>query len=247
MSKQMLVIVGVLAATFCAGIATGFFLASDPSRLNLIANNSARDPPLAFSPTRGAGPGENNTVLSSRIRELEKELADPQQKRRAALADRVAFFKKYGEQISIQPFSEGLEVTAEMKALLDLSPEEKQAVERHLAETKAELDKLQEADTVLSEQTDTSVAYDIAADTQGAALKDKLRSLLTSDIGEDRTSIFMKDSWSYNSQLSGFLQGRELSRSVGRKKTTIGITRLRKVPITAVPPREAMARCSPSI
>jgi len=71
------------------------------------------------------------------------------------------------------------------------------------------LDKIEDADTVLSKQTDISVTYDISADKQGDALKDKLRGLLTNDIGEDRTDIFMSmGSYDYNTQLAGFLENK---------------------------------------
>ena len=206
MPKPSLVIIGVLALTFGAGVVVGFFLFDDPSRSDAgKATSTTGSTSGFFSDAAAQDREEKNTLLSTRIRELEKELTDANQNRRSALADRVAFFKKFRQQISIQPFGDGLKVTPEMEALLDLSPEEKQAVEQHLAETKAELDKLQDADTVLSKQTDTSVTYDIPANKQGAELKDRLHALLSSDIGQDRADIFMDDSYAYNSQLAGFL------------------------------------------
>ncbi len=199
MSKQTLIIVGVLAATFGAGIGAGFFLFSDPSHSDLAPKASRTDSTSTlYSDAAAQDREQNNSLLSARIRELEKELTDPQQNRRATLADRLAFFKKYQKQIRLEPITQEMTVTPEMAALLDLTPEETKAIEQHLAETKAELDKLQDADTVLSKQTDTSVTYDIAADKQGSALKDKLQGLLTSDMGEDRADVFMNtDSYNY--------------------------------------------------
>jgi hypothetical protein len=207
MSKQMLVIVGVLAATFLAGIAIGFFLASDPSDSNANAKIAGAGSSATFFTDNAARDREQgNELLSNRIRELDKELADAKTDQRAILADRLAFFNKFHDRISVQPFSYDLKVTPEMAALLGLTPAETKAIEQHLAETKAELDKLQDADTVLSKQTENSVTYDIAADKQGEALKDQLRGLLTGDLGEDRADLFMgTNSYDYNIQLDGFL------------------------------------------
>ncbi len=208
MSKQMLVIVGVLAATFFAGIAIGFFLASDSSRSNVIAKNAGMGSTSGFFADSAAQDREqNNALLSARIRELEKELTDPQQNERMALADRLAFFKKYQKQINIEAFSQQLEITPEMVALLDLTPEEKNAVEQHLVDARAELEKIQDANTVLSKQTATSVCYDIAADKQGDTIKSQLQTDLTNIMGKDRTDVFMgTDSYNYNTQLDGFTE-----------------------------------------
>lgn len=208
MSKQLLVIVGVLAATFGAGIAIGFFLASDPSHSSVIAKNAGvGSTSNFFSDSAAQDREQNNALLSARIRELEKELTDPQQNRRAALADRLAFFKKYQKQISINPFSAQLEVSPEMVALLDLSPEETKTIEEHLVAARTELEKIQDANTVLSKQTANSVSYDIAADKQGDAIKSQLQTDLTNIMGKDRTDVFMgTNSYDYNTQLDGFTE-----------------------------------------
>jgi len=125
MSKQLLVIVGVLSATFFAGVALGFFLSNDPSRSDVIAKASGSGSATGFYANSAAQDREQgNTLLSNRIRELEKELADAKTDQRAVLAERVAFFKKFHDKINLEPFSQGLKVTPEMAALLGLTPEE---------------------------------------------------------------------------------------------------------------------------
>jgi hypothetical protein len=105
----------------------------------------------------------------------------------------------------VQAFDGSLKVTPEMAAILGLSKEEQQAIEQHLAEIKTEMDKLEDADTVLAKQTANGVTYDIPADPQGKAIKDKLNDLLSADIGNDRAEFFMDSvGYAYNGTFSDF-------------------------------------------
>jgi hypothetical protein len=210
MSKQTLAIVGVLAVTFASGLALGLMLKSEPGPADGAQEISSSSSPGFFSDAQAQDREQANSLLSDRIRELEKQLADSKQDKQLALADRLAFFKKFHGQVSLQPFDQEMKVTPEMAALLDLSPEEKQAVEAHLEEMKSELGKLQDADTVLSKQTANSVSYDIAADKEGDTLKDKLHGFLVGDIGVDRAEVLMGgNSYAFSSELAGFMESKE--------------------------------------
>jgi hypothetical protein len=138
---------------------------------------------------------------------LEKALAEQKTDQKAILADRLAFFKKYHEQIRLSAFDDDLKVTPEMSEILGLSKKEQQAIEQHLAETKSEMDKMEDANTVLAKQTATGVTYDISADPQGKAIKDKLNSSISADIGDDRAGLFMSHlDYSENTQFSDFAE-----------------------------------------
>lgn len=198
---------GSIVVAFGAGLGLGLFLGGG-SLGSLDAG------PAVGGTASTALPGhevqereQENSLLSDRIRELNRELAEAKQNPSTILADRLAFYKKYQHQISIQPFDEDLKVTPEMSDLLGLSKEEKQAVEQHLAEIRAELGKMEDADTTLTNQTDNSVSYEITADAQGAALKEKLTGLVAGDIGDEKAELFMgAGQWSFNSQFSDFLK-----------------------------------------
>jgi hypothetical protein len=210
MSKQTLAIVGVLAVTFASGLALGLMLKSGPGPSEIAQKSASSTSRGFFSDAQAQDREQANSLLSDRIRELEKQLADSKQDPQLVLADRLAFFKKFHGQVNLQPFDQDLKVTPEMAALLDLSPEEKRAVEGHLAEMKDELGKLQDADTVLSKQTANSVSYDIAADKEGDTLKDKLHGLVVGDIGDDRAEVFMDGSpYTFSSELAGFMESKE--------------------------------------
>jgi hypothetical protein len=196
--------------TFASGLALGLMLKSEPSPANTAQKTSSSSSSRFFSDAQAQDREQANSLLSDRIRELEKQLADSKQDQHLVLTDRLAFFKKYHAQVSLQPFDQDMKVTPEMAALLDLSPEEKRAVEAHLAEMKNQLGKLQDADTVLSKQTANSVSYDIAADKEGDTLKDKLHGLLVGDIGDDRAEVLMGGNpYVFNSQLAGFMESKE--------------------------------------
>jgi len=206
MSRQLILSIGILPLVFGSGIAIGLFMgapaASEVSQASSETSTSESSPD-ATAEERIQG----NDLLSSRIRELEQELDAQKKDQGAMIADRMAFFEKYHQQIGIQPFDESLKVNPEMAELLGLSKEQKQAVEQHLAEIKAELEKVEDVDTTLTKQTDKSVSYEISADKQGDALKEQLSGLLSGDMGDDKAKVFMDGSqWAFSSQFAGFLE-----------------------------------------
>jgi hypothetical protein len=210
MSRQTVIMLAVLLLTFCSGVAAGLYFgggavdspSSTKTEIRLGAANSAAD--------NVPNDIHANVVLSTRIRELEKQLELQRSQDSAATLDRVAYFKKYGSSINMQPFDSGMTVTPEMAALLGLTAIEKRKVEQDLAEAKGDLTKLEDADTKMTSQTDHSVSYEIAADQQGAAVKQKLHDLLADDLGDDRADVFVGDgkNWSYNTVFSGFLDSK---------------------------------------
>jgi hypothetical protein len=197
MSKQMLIFLGLLLLVFGSGIALGLFMAGAPPVSDASEKSTSGSSSGFFSSPEAQDQVQANTLLSDRIRELEKELADQKADQKTVLEDRLAFFEKYHEQIRLQAFDNNLKVTPEMAEILGLSKEEQQAIEQHLAEIKSEMDKLEDADTVLAKQTADGVTYDIPADPQGKALEDKLNSLMSAGIGDERAKLFM-DSGGYD-------------------------------------------------
>jgi hypothetical protein len=197
MSKQMLIFLGLLLLVFGSGVAVGLFMDGTPAASDASKKSAGSSSSAFFSSQEAQDQVEANTLLSSRIRELEKDLADQKKDQQADFAGRMAFFKKYHKEIRVQAFDDTLKVTPEMAEILGLSKEEQQAIEQHLAETKAAMDKLEDANTTLVKQTANGVTYDIPADPQGKALEDKLNSLVSAGIGNDRAELFM-DSGGYD-------------------------------------------------
>jgi len=205
MSKQMLIFLGIVLLAFGSGVAFGLFLGDDVSASDASIKNASSSSSETSSSPEASGEVQANTLLSDRIRELEKELAEQKNDPRAVLADRLTFFKKYQREIGLSAFDNQLKVTPEMAELLGLSKEEQQEIEQHLSETKGEMDKIEDADTVLAKQTATGVTYDIPADPQGKTLKDKLTTLISAEIGGDRAGLFMSHlGYSGDSQFSSF-------------------------------------------
>jgi hypothetical protein len=212
MSRQTLLTLGVLIVTFGSGLGMGLYLGGEAGSGAAIfpGNRTSSSDNSANSGLDAPNDIHADTLLSERVRELEKQLAEQNSNQASIKADRLAFFKKYHLVMNLQPFDSNLEVTPQMADLLGLTKEEKQAVESHLKEIKDEMDKLQDGDTTLSNQTANSVTYDIAADKQGELLKHKLRAYLSGDIGDDRADAFLNGSeWAYNSQLAGFMEGKK--------------------------------------
>jgi hypothetical protein len=191
MSRQLLIPVGFLLLGLISGLGIGLFMGGGSPAAETADKPTASSSSGFFSSPEAQNQVEANTLLSNRILELEKELAEQKNEQHAALADRMAFFKKYQREIWLNAFDNNLKVTPEMAELLGLSKEEQQEIEQQLAETKSEMDKIEDADTVLAKQTANGVTYDIPADPQGKALKDKLTGLLTTDIGDDRAGLFL--------------------------------------------------------
>jgi len=191
MSRQLLIPVGFLLVGLISGLGMGLYMGAGAPASETADKPAASASSGFFSSPEAQNQVEANTLLSNRILELEKELAEQKKERDSVVTARMAFFKKYQREIRLSAFDNNLKVTPEMAELLGLSKEEQQEIEQQLAETKSEMDKIEDADTVLAKQTANGVTYDIPADPQGKALKDKLTGLLTTDIGDDRAGLFL--------------------------------------------------------
>lgn len=184
---------GILLFGFVSGISLGLFLGSAPAASEISEKNTGTASSGFFSDAAAQDRVQANTLLSNRIRDLEKELAEQKQDQNKAqiLADRFDFFKKHHQAIRMQAYDGSLNATSEMADVLGLSKQEQQAIHDHLAQIKSELDKYHEANTTLTKQTANSVTYEIPSDPQAKVLKDKLTDMLSSDIGADRAGLFM--------------------------------------------------------
>lgn len=207
----MLIFLGLLVLVFGSGIALGLFMGSAPVASDASKKSAGSSSSGFFSDPEAQDQVQTNTLLSDRIRELEKELAEQKKDQSAIMTDRLALFKKYHKQIRMSAFNDNLKVMPEMAEALGLTKEEQQAIEQHLEEAKSEMEKLEDADTTLVKQTANSVTYDIPADPQGKTIKDKLDSLVSADIGDDRAEVFMNagDYDSYGSPFSGFAESKK--------------------------------------
>jgi hypothetical protein len=212
MSKPMLISLGVLLLVFGSGVALGLFISSPPAASDASEKSAGSSSSGFFSSQEAQDQVQANTLLSSRIRDLEKELADQKKDQDdvLVLAGRIAFFKKYHDKVRMSAFDNNLKVTPEMAEILGLTKEEQQAIEQHLANIKNEMKKLDDANTTLVKQTVNGVTYEVPVDPQGKALKDELNSLLTSDVGEDRAEFFMNYSdFSGYSDFGDFAQSKK--------------------------------------
>jgi hypothetical protein len=210
MSKQMLMIIGLLVLVFGSGVGLGLFIGSAPVNSDASAKSTGGTTSSGFFADSDAEERvKDNTILSDRIRELEKELAEQKTDDHAILADRLAFAKKFKNQFGLSGFDGGLKVTPIMAEFLKLTPEEKKAIEQHLAQIQGEVKKIEQARITVLKQTDNSVTYEIPAFPEGKALKDQLNNFVTADIGDDRASIFLGDSsWEFQENFSGFGEGK---------------------------------------
>jgi hypothetical protein len=212
MSKHTLLALGCLLVGFVFGISLGLFMgggvsASDPSIKS--ANGSSYDSSSSLDAQTQV---QANTLLSDRIRELEKELAEQKKNQDEALvsAGRIAFFKKYHDKIRISAFDGGFLVTPEMADILGLSKQEQELISKHLADIQVEMIKLNDANTTLVKQTANGATYEVPVDPQGKALKDQLSGLLSSDIGPDRADFFMNfGDFSQYSSFDNFAQSKK--------------------------------------
>ncbi len=86
-----------------------------------------------FASTAAADRVEANSLLSARIRELEKERDEHRSADAAAALDRIAFFRKFHDSIFIRNFDyspkdNSVKLTSEMEGILGLTKAEKEAV-----------------------------------------------------------------------------------------------------------------------
>jgi hypothetical protein len=212
MSRQMLMLIGGMFFIFTSGVAVGLFFGGGSG--DAISDAAGKDKGGAstgfFSSAEAQERVEGNTVLSDRIRELEKELDEQKENQHAAVAGRLAFFKKYHDQIHVSAFGgDPIKIAPEMAELLGLSKEEQKAVEQHLTEAAKAMAQIEDANTVLVKQTANSVSFETPADPQGKTIEEKLKSALASDIGQDRADFLMTSAWSnYSDAFSGFAEGK---------------------------------------
>ena len=206
---------GFLLLGLISGLGIGLYLSgASPSAFGAPAPQaaSASASPGPFSSPEAQNQVEANTLLSNRILELEKELAERKKDQDEALvaAGRIAFFKKYHDKVRISAFDGGFRVTPEMAEILGLTKEEQQAISKHLAEIQDEMIKMNDANTTLVKQTPNGATYEVPVDPQGKALKDQLSGLLSSDIGPDRAEFFMNfGEFSQYSSFDNFAQSKK--------------------------------------
>src|SRR5882762_7954891 len=121
MSRQMLAILGVLLATFAFGFGAGAYFGGGNSTSTVAGKNTT-----SFSSQSSADADtpdvHANTLLSSRIRDLEKQLAAQRKDPAADLAARIDFVRKHHKDIHLQAFT-GDRLTDEMADLLGLTNE----------------------------------------------------------------------------------------------------------------------------
>jgi hypothetical protein len=207
MSKPTLIIAGLLLLAFGSGLGCGLFFGSASSDSTASTRTSGSSSSGFFSSSEAQNQVQANTLLSDRIRELEKELAEQKKGQDFALADRLAFFKKYRAQfILMGPFGFGgdLKLSPALAELLGLSKEEQEVVEQHLAETKSEMNALEKSKAVVVKQSENSVTFEIPAAPEGADIKAKLDGLLSGDIGDDRADL-LESYFQYNT-FGGFTE-----------------------------------------
>ena len=206
----MLVSLGILLLTFGSGVASGLFLGGGTSSTSDDSEKTTGSSSSSFSSSAEAQERiEGNSLLSNRIRELEKDLAEQKKDQNSVLADRLAFFKKHDHELWFPAFQEGsLQITPAMAEFLGLSKQEQSAVEEHLREIQKEMEQLTDANTAVTKQTANGITYRIAADPKGKELKDQLTGYLSADIGDERAALFMDHGQfdSVSSPFSGFGQ-----------------------------------------
>jgi hypothetical protein len=208
MSKEMLVSIGILVLVFGSGVAIGLFMGDSPSVSVSPDIGNAKASSGYFIDAAAQQRNDDNTLLSSRIRELEKELSDQKQDPTVILADRLAFCKKFPNQLGFQAFGDDLKVTPVMAEFLKLSPEEQEALEMHLAQIHDKTVAIEKARVVFSKQPDGGFTYKIPAFPEGKELQEQLTNLITYDIGTDRAGVFLGQArWGFSEDFADFGAG----------------------------------------
>jgi len=153
---------------------------------------------------------EGNTLLSNRIRELEKEIAEQKENQKATVSERMAFFKKYHDQLRLTALNGDTKLSDEMAEILGLSKEERDAVEHHLKDTSDAINKFIDSNQFVAKQDANGFTIETPANPQGKAIKDEMASSLGEEIGDDRAAFimsYMDDSSS--APLDGFAQAKK--------------------------------------
>jgi hypothetical protein len=210
MSKPILLALGFLLLGFVTGIGAGLFMggASPASDGSTKANESYSSG--FFSSPEVQNQVQANTELCSRIRDLEKELAEQKQNQQTSLVERMAFFKKYHDQLRLTALNGDTRVSDEMAEILGLSKEERQTVEQRLKETSDAINKIDNANEFVAKQDANGFTIETPADPQGKAQKDALANSLSADLGSDRAAFlmsYMEDSSS--APFGGFAQAKK--------------------------------------
>ncbi len=210
MSKPILLAVGFLALGFMTGISVGLFMGGSSLMSDAPGKVKENSSSGFFSSPEAQDQVQANTLLSSRIIALEKELADQKQNQQTALADRMALFKKYHDELRITALNGDTKLSAEMAEVLGLSKEEQEAVEQHLKQTSDAINKIDNANQFVAKQDANGFTIETPADPQGKALRDALATSLSADIGADRANFlmsYMEDSSS--GPFGGFAQAKK--------------------------------------
>ena len=191
MSKPILMIIGIMVVTFGAGVGLGLFLGGGllvTSGPEQAAGSTSSGP---FSDAEVQDREQSNVLLSNRIRELEKALADQKKAQDSISTGRIAFFKKYHDQLRITPLDGDTKVSSEMAEILGLSKEEQEAVNHHLKETSDEINKIENDSEFVAKQNANGFTIETPENPNGKAIKDALTDSLSADIGGDRAAFLM--------------------------------------------------------
>jgi hypothetical protein len=208
----MLAIIGAVLAAFVFGFAAGSFSTGQTTSASASAGKNGDSlGESTGSASASADEVKGNTLLSSRIRELEKALAEQKTNQQSNLATRLAFFQKYHDQLRLSALRGNRELSPEMAELLGLSNEEKQRVDQLLAQTDDAISKLDNANQFIAKQDASGVTVETPADPQGKAIRDALTNSLNADIGDDRSNFLMSYLPSTNSSepFNGFAQSKK--------------------------------------
>ena len=208
MTRERLFFIAVLLVVFATGMGIGWFLGSTPDVSVGSENKAARSTTAGASSFSDSHPDD---FYKNRVKELEDELAEQTKNQgTVVLNDRVAILRKHTKKISLQAVDDNLNITPEMADILNLTPEEKQAVEQHLKQIQDEMEKLEEARMTQVKQTADSLTVELLADPAGKELKAQLGSLLAGDIGSARADLFINsEGYSSNTPFYGFATAKQ--------------------------------------
>ena len=218
MARPFLARLGMLLVIFGCGLGFGLYLGGMRAVPESKARTTTSLSSGPFTDQAAQDRVEANTVLSDRVRELEKELAKQQEDRAAAImADRLKLYKDGGPMfLFLRPFNDELKVSPSIVRFLNLTEAEQQALEEHLQQARDETRKLEQSKIQMTKQTGDSVSYEIPAYTDGAAIKEELKNRVIDDIGADRAEVFLASATSeFSNAFSNF----------GAEKLDITITR----------------------
>jgi len=193
-SRLSLVSMLALLLTFGSGLVLGLFLGSDFSATDATGTGVAGTPSKLSSGSGAPSEGPADSELNARIHDLENELAEEKSNEDAqVLQDRFAFFKQPHEGIYLQTFDDKLKISPAMADVLGLTKEEVQAVEKHLQQTKGDVDSYESANLTLVKQSADSVTYEIPANPEGKEIQAQLDSMISVEIVTDRAGLITAD------------------------------------------------------